>query len=78
MDLYLWGQTGCPFDFRNLEGTRHTQDSDQQGKRARIGSQVYYVHQVFGTPETEADDLAWLSNNVFGPSDEQTLRTFRT
>jgi len=55
-----------------------TKDWDQQGKRARIGSQVYYVHQVFGTEETEADDLAWLSNNVFGPSDQQTLKTFRT
>jgi hypothetical protein len=55
-----------------------TKDWDQQGSRARIGSQVFYVHQVYGTPETEADDLAWLSQNVFGPSDEQTVRAFRT
>ena len=73
----------CPLlsSTQQLESIGHcttTQDWDQQGKRARIGSQVYYVHQVFDTPETEADDLAWLSNNVFGPSDEQTLRTFRT
>lgn len=54
-----------------------TQDWDLQGKHARSGSSVYYVHQVFGTEETEAEDLAWLSDNVFGPSDPQTLRAFR-
>lgn len=54
-----------------------TKDWDVQGHHARIGSSVYYVHQVFGTDDTEADDLAWLSNNVFGPSDQDTLRTFR-
>lgn len=55
-----------------------TQDWDLQGKHARSGSSVYYVHQVFGTEETEAEDLAWLSDNVFGPSDPQTLRAFRS
>ena len=55
-----------------------TKDWDQQGKHKRIGSHVYYVHEVFGTPETEADDLAWLANNVFGPSDMQSIRAFRT
>jgi hypothetical protein len=54
-----------------------TKDWDVQGQHARIGSSIYYVHQVFGTEDTEADDLAWLSSNVFGPSDPQTLRTFR-
>ena len=54
-----------------------TKDWDLQGSHARVGSSVYYVHQVFGTEDTEADDLAWLSSNVFGPSDLQTLRTFR-
>jgi hypothetical protein len=55
-----------------------TKDWDQQGRHVRIGSHVYYVHQVLGTPETEADDLAWLANNVFGPSDMQSIRAFRT
>jgi hypothetical protein len=54
-----------------------TKDWDVQGRHARAGSSVYYVHQVFGTEDTEADDLAWLSSNVFGPSDPQTLRAFR-
>jgi len=54
-----------------------TKDWDLQGNTARVGSSIYYVHQVFGTEDTEADDLAWLSDNVFGPSDMQTLRAFR-
>ena len=44
-------------------------DWDVQSQHARVGSSVYYVHQVFGIDDTEADDLAWVSSNVFGPSD---------
>jgi hypothetical protein len=55
-----------------------TRDWSLLGHTARVGSSVYYVHQVLGTAETEQDDLTWLSSNVFGPSDPQTLRAFRT
>ena len=33
-----------------------TKDGDLQGQHARVGSSVYYVHQVFGTDDTQADD----------------------
>jgi hypothetical protein len=72
--------TRCPMYENSLQQNIEcatTQDWDLQGNHARVGSSVYYVHQVFGTEDTEADDLAWLSSNVFGPSDIQTLRTFR-
>ena len=72
--------TRCPMYTSTLEQNIEcatTKDWDLQGRHARVGSSVYYVHQVFGTEDTEADDLAWLSSNVFGPSDMQTLRTFR-
>ena len=52
-----------------------TQDWDLQGKRARVGSSVFYVHKV--TEDTEAEDLQWLADNVFGPSDPATLQAFR-
>ena len=54
-----------------------TQDWGLQGPRARSGSMVYYVHQVTGRPEDEQADLAWLADNVFGPSDPGTLAAFR-
>jgi hypothetical protein len=72
--------TRCPMYTNSLQQNIEcatTQDWDLQGNHARVGASVYYVHQVFGTEDTEADDLAWLSSNVFGPSDIQTLRTFR-
>lgn len=54
-----------------------TNDWGLTGQKTRIGSSVYYVHQVFGTSNTEAEDLAWLANNVFGTSDPLALKTFR-
>lgn len=72
--------TRCPMYTSTLQQNIEcatTKDWNLQGNVARVGSSIYYVHQVFGTEDTEADDLAWLSNNVFGPSDLNTLQTFR-
>ena len=54
-----------------------TKDWDVQGALSR-GSDVYYVRQVSGLAADEQADLAWLSANIFGPSDPATLSAFRT
>ena len=38
---------------------------------------MHYVRQVSGLPADEPADLAWLADNVFGPSDPATLQAFR-
>jgi len=54
-----------------------TKDWGLQGQLPRPGGTVYYVRQVTGGAQDEAADLAWLADNVFGPSDPATLRAFR-
>lgn len=54
-----------------------TKDWGLAGQQTRPGSTVYYVHQVSGSAQDEAQDLAWLADNVFGPADPETLRAFR-
>lgn len=54
-----------------------SKDWGLQGQLARPASSVYYVRQVSGRPEDEQADLAWLADNVFGPSDPATLQAFR-
>jgi hypothetical protein len=48
-----------------------------QGAQTRPDAAVYYVRQVSGLPADEPADLAWLADNVFGPSDPATLQAFR-
>jgi hypothetical protein len=55
-----------------------TKDWSLQGQLTRPDSTVYYVRQLSGRAEDEQADLAWLADNVFGPSDPATLAAFRT
>jgi len=54
-----------------------TKDWGLQGAQTRPGGTVYYVRQVSGLPADEAADVAWLADNVFGPSDPAALQAFR-
>ena len=54
-----------------------TKDWGLQGAQTRPDAAVYYVRQVSGLPADESADLAWLADNVFGPSDPATLQAFR-
>ena len=54
-----------------------TKDWDLQGAQTRPAAAVHYVRQVSGLPADEPADLAWLADNVFGPSDPATLQAFR-
>ena len=55
-----------------------TKDWGLQGQMTRPQSSVYYVHKVSGLAADEQSDLAWLADNVFGPSDLATLAAFRS
>ena len=54
-----------------------TKDWGLQGAQTRPDGTVYYVRQVSGRAEDEQADLAWLADNVFGPSDPAALQAFR-
>ena len=54
-----------------------TKDWGLQGAKTRAAGTVYYVREVTGRQEDAQADLAWLADNVFGPSSPDTLAAFR-
>lgn len=68
---------GCPQSLAQVGSCVTTKDWDLLGPRLRTDGSVYYVHQVSGDAQDETEDLQWLSDNIFGPSDHDTLKAFR-
>lgn len=72
---------GCPLQSAaapEVDDCVTTKDWDLEGQLARLGSTVYYVHRVDVAGQSEAADLAWLADNIFGHADPATPAAFRS